>query len=559
MRVELNSLLYQILQIADSGLTRSQFIRNISTLLTDFLNCSDIVQLLKVPDKQLQYELMKFSKRSFSYNILSYEELQKSQPVSNTDSSSGRNKIWLEILEDKFDSTLPFFSARGTFRASSDEILFLKEREGTTPVNPAFTSVLSDVKSLAIIPFLFGNERIGLIQIKNMKHDIFAEFGTDEVEEFAQTLGLIILNHYSKAALQERVKELTCLYSMSMISKQIDILLEDILYRIMELIPPAWQYPEITQSRIILDEFDYSLPEFVAGRNKLSADIVVNGKKRGVLEVVYTEKRDRMDEGPFLKEERKLIDTITNELSIIIKRRETEEEKINLQNQLHHADRLATVGELAAGVAHELNEPMGSIMGFAQLAIKCEELPEQAEKDLQKIVKSSLHAREIIKKLMAFSGATQSEKVITDINHLVEESIYFFKSRCHKEGILLTIFTDTELPLITVDPVQIEQVLTNIIVNAMHVMPQGGKLDIRTGHDDEHVKIIIRDTGSGMSREVSERIFDPFFTTKKAGKGIGLGLSVVKGIIDSHKGHITVASEPGKGTQFEISLPFTNK
>ena len=559
MRVELNSLLYQILQIADSGLTRSQFIRNISTLLTDFLNCSDIVQLLKVPDKQLQYELMKFSKRSFSYNILSYEELQKSQPVSNTDSSSGRNKIWLEILEDKFDSNLPFFSARGTFRASSDEILFLKEREGTTPVNPAFTSVLSDVKSLAIIPFLFGNERIGLIQIKNMKHDIFAEFGTDEVEEFAQTLGLIILNHYSKAALQERVKELTCLYSMSMISKQIDILLEDILYRIMELIPPAWQYPEITQSRIILDEFDYSLPEFVAGRNKLSADIVVNGKKRGVLEVVYTEKRDRMDEGPFLKEERKLIDTITNELSIIIKRRETEEEKINLQNQLHHADRLATVGELAAGVAHELNEPMGSIMGFAQLAIKCEELPEQAEKDLQKIVKSSLHAREIIKKLMAFSGATQSEKVITDINHLVEESIYFFKSRCHKEGILLTIFTDTELPLITVDPVQIEQVLTNIIVNAMHVMPQGGKLDIRTGHDDEHVKIIIRDTGSGMSREVSERIFDPFFTTKKAGKGIGLGLSVVKGIIDSHKGHITVASEPGKGTQFEISLPFTNK
>jgi len=467
--------------------------------------------------------------------------------------------MWLEILEDKFDSTLPFFSARGTFRASSDEILFLKEREGTTPVNPAFTSVLSDVKSLAIIPFLFGNERIGLIQIKNMKHDIFAEFGTDEVEEFAQTLGLIILNHYSKAALQERVKELTCLYSMSMISKQIDILLEDILYQIMELIPPAWQYPEITQSRIILDEFDYSLPEFVAGRDKLSADIVVNGKKRGVLEVVYTEKRDRMDEGPFLKEERKLIDTITNELSIIIKRRETEEEKINLKNQLHHADRLATVGELAAGVAHELNEPMGSIIGFAQLAIKCEELPEQAEKDLQKIIKSSLHAREIIKKLMAFSGATQSEKVITDINFLVEESIYFFKSRCHKEGILLTIFTDTELPLITVDPVQIEQVLTNIIVNAMHVMPQGGKLDIRTGHDDEHVKIIIRDTGSGMSREVSERIFDPFFTTKKAGKGIGLGLSVVKGIIDSHKGYITVASEPGKGTQFEISLPFTNK
>ena len=557
MEIDLTSLLYQILQIANSGLTRSYFLRKISTILTDFFRCTEVVQLLKVHNDQPRYELLKFSRRTFVYNILNFEELKKNHHFKGVDLNKGTDNIWLNILQDKFNSTLPFFTKKGTFWIENLDNLSSIRKHFFEQESVQFSIDAKNCKSLVIIPFLFSNERIGLLQLKNIKKNVFSEYKIEVVEEFAQTLGVIMLNQYSQAALQERVKELTCLYGMSQIAKQIDISLEDLLYRIMELIPPAWQYPEITQTRIILDGFDFSKPEFEEGRHKLWADIVVDGEKRGVIEVVYVEKCPELDEGPFLKEERKLIDTIANELAIIIKRRDTEEEKTDLKNQLHHADRLATVGELAAGVAHELNEPLGSILGFAQLASKSCGLPQQAEKDLEKIVKSSLHAREIVKKLMSFSREAQPEKKKTDINQLVEECIYFFKSRCYKEGIILSVSLEPDLPIITVDPVQIEQVLINIIVNAMQAMPEGGKLDIQTRSNDGNLNIIIKDTGHGMSQEVMEKIFNSFFTTKKIGKGIGLGLSVVKGIIASHNGNIKVESEPGKGTQFEINLPIT--
>ncbi len=557
MKIELNSLLYQILQIANSGRTRSFFLREISTIILDFFKCTEVVQLLKVPNDQPHYELLKLSRKTFVYNILDLEELKKNNNFKGADLNKGKENIWVNILQGKFNSSLPFFTEKGTFwindldNLSSVTKKISKQESVWYPINT------KNCKSLVIVPFLFSKDIIGLLQLKNIKKKLISEFEIEEVEEFAHTLGVILLNQYSQAALQERVKELICLYGMSRVAKQIDISLEDLLYRIMELIPPAWQYPELTQTRIILDGFDFSKPEFEEGQHKLWADIVVKGEKRGVIEVVYVEKCPELDEGPFLREERKLIDTIANELAIIIKRRDAAEEKINLKNQLHHADRLSTVGELAAGVAHELNEPLGSIMGFAQLASKCHGVPQQVEKDLEKIVKSSLHAREIIKRLMSFSKDTLSEKKETNINQLVEESIYFFKSRCHKEGIVLSISLEPDLPIITVDPVQIEQVLVNIIVNAMHAMQGGGKLDIQTRSNDGNLNLIVKDTGHGMNQEVMEKIFDPFFTTKKMGKGIGLGLSVVKGIIASHNGNIKVESEPGKGTRFEVNLPIT--
>lgn len=555
MKIELTSLLYQILQIANSGLTRSYFLQKISASLIDFFKCAEVILLLKVPNDQPRYELLKLSRKIFVYNILNLGELKKNHLFKGANLNNGTENIWMNILQGKFNSSLPFYTNKGTFWIKNLDNFSGGSKETAEQENVWHPINSKNCKSLVIIPFLLSDEKIGLIQLKNIKRNVFSEIEIEVIEEFAQTMGVIMLNQYSQAALQERIKELTCLYNMSQISEPIDLSIEDLLYRIMELIPPACQYPEITQTRILLDGYDYSKPEFQGGRHKLCADIVVNSKKRGVIEVLYTKKCPKLDEGPFLKEERKLIDTIANELAVILKRRDAAEEKINLKNQLHHADRLATVGELAAGVAHEINEPLGSIMGFAQLASKCHGVPQQVEKDLEKIVKSSLHAREIVKKLMSFSRDTLSEKKGTDINQLVEESIYFFKSRCHKEGIELSISLEPDLPIITVDPVQIEQVLVNIIVNAMQAMQAGGKLDIQTGSDDENLNIIVKDTGHGMNSEVIEKIFNPFFTTKKMGKGIGLGLSVVKGIIDSHNGNIKVESEPGKGTQFEINLP----
>ena len=285
------------------------------------------------------------------------------------------------------------------------------------------------------------------------------------------------------------------------------------------------------------------------------ANIVVGGKPRGTVEVGYGEERPPLDEGPFLKEERNLIDTVARELAILIKRREVEEDQFKLQEQLRHADRLATIGQLAAGVAHELNEPLGNILGFAQLARKCPGVPRQADQDIEKIQTASMNAREVIRKMLTFTRPMPPQKKRVSLNQVIEEGLYFFESRCAKKGVQVFRSLSPDLPEVLADPVQLNQVLVNLVINALQAMPRGGTLSIQTVSAAGHLSLIIEDTGIGMSEEIIKHIFTPFFTTKEVGQGTGLGLPVVHGIITSHGGSIDVESKVGCGTRFEIRLP----
>lgn len=361
--------------------------------------------------------------------------------------------------------------------------------------------------------------------------------------------------HDSENALQERVKELTCLYSLAKLAEQPEISLEELIQGIVELLPPAWQYPRITSGRITLDGRTYLSTDFKEGRDILSSSIIVNGENRGVVEVIYVKKRPKFDEGPFLKEERSLIDAVAKQVAIIVERKQTEEDKVRLQEQLRHADRLATIGQLSAGVAHELNEPIASIMGFAQLIKKYPELSEQVKQDVEKIMKASLHAREVVKKLMIFARQMPPQKTQVNLNQVIEEGLYFLESRCAKEGIEVVRFLSPDLPKVIADPAQLTQVLVNIVVNAIQAMPNGGILKIKTDSSGKEVLFSVEDTGVGMSEKVRKQIFLPFFTTKDTGQGTGLGLAVVHGIITSHGGTIDVESKVGGGAKFEIRLP----
>jgi signal transduction histidine kinase len=410
-------------------------------------------------------------------------------------------------------------------------------------------------KTALIIPFSLGKERIGTIGLYCDKNINCTKKEIEFIEDFVHTIGIAVLNQSKQAALLERVKELTCLYGMSRISELSGITREEIIYRILELLPPAWQYPEVCHARIVLDGYEYTTPYITAETDKLTSEIVINGTKRGYIEIIYSEKLHESDEGPFLKEERSLIETISKQLAFLIERIETEEDKKKLQEQLRHADRLATVGELSAGVAHELNEPLATILGFAQLIEKTANLPKRAKADIDKIIKSSLHAREIVKKLMFFSRQMPPNKTSININHVVTDGLYFLESRCTKEGIKLVRHLGKNLPDIIADAIQLNQVIVNIVVNAIQAMPGGGKLEIRTSHSDNYVSLYIRDTGTGMSKDIVRHVFEPFFSTKEIGKGTGLGLSVVHGIVTSHGGKINIESEPGKGTSFEVLLP----
>jgi signal transduction histidine kinase len=259
-----------------------------------------------------------------------------------------------------------------------------------------------------------------------------------------------------------------------------------------------------------------------------------------------------------LAEERSLIDNVAREIAIYYERAQAEEEKASLQEQLRHADRLATIGQLAAGVAHELNEPLGNILGFAQLAKKSRELPIQVEKDLKNIESASLHAREIIKKLMTFARQFPPQKTLVSVNDIVTDGIYFFEARCVKVDVQLNYLLAPDLPMITVDPGQINQVLVNLVVNAIQAMPNGGTLTVETQLAEAGVLIVVEDTGPGISEEITNQIFLPFFTTKDINEGTGLGLAVAHGIVSSHGGTISVETELGRGTRFVIYLPLAN-
>lgn len=363
------------------------------------------------------------------------------------------------------------------------------------------------------------------------------------------------LSQSEKVALRERIKELTCLYDIAQIASQPDKSLEDILQGIVKLLPSAWQYPEATLARLVLDGVSYTTNDFPASYQKQSADVFVNGKPRGFIEIGYVEQKPDLDEGPFLKEERSLLNEVARQSALIIERKQAEEDKLKLYDQLRHADRLATVGMLAAGVAHELNEPLGNILGFAQLAKKCAEVPVSVRQDIEKIEKASLHAREIIQKLLVFARQVPPEKRQVNLNEVIEDGLYFFNARCAKEGIELICNLCPNLPEIVADPVQLNQVLVNLVVNALQSMSGAGRLTVQTQFCDQNVCLIAEDTGPGINEDVLDKIFVPFFTTKDVGHGTGLGLPVVHGIIAAHGGLINVESKIGQGTRFEIRLP----
>lgn len=361
-----------------------------------------------------------------------------------------------------------------------------------------------------------------------------------------------------KAALRERIKELTCLYDIAKIAGRPGMSLDAVLKDIVKILPLALQYPRAACARLIFDGTAYTSRRFSEPCRMQFADIVISHQPRGRIEIGYGEPLPDSEDKLFLPEEQSLINEVAHQVALIIECKQAEEDRLRLCDQLRHADRLATIGMLSAGIAHELNEPLGNILGFAQLAMKCPRLPEAAKRDIEKIEKASLHARQIIQKLLVFTGQVPAEKKPVNLNEVVEDGLYFLYARCAKEGIELVCDCCPTLPVVLADPVQLNQVLVNLVVNALQAVSGPGKITVRTEAAGRSVRLIVQDTGPGMPPEVLDKIFVPFFTTKDIGQGTGLGLPVVHGIITAHGGTIHVESCVGRGTCFEIHLPAQN-
>jgi PAS domain S-box-containing protein len=228
-----------------------------------------------------------------------------------------------------------------------------------------------------------------------------------------------------------------------------------------------------------------------------------------------------------------------------------------MDKYLARTEKLASIGQLASGVAHEINNPLGVIQCYANLIAKSQPPDAQILSDVGIIRKHTDQCRSVVEALLNFSRATEPSKTKVAFNTCTGEVVSVLDLQLQKNRCTIDCQFGRSLPPITADANQIKQVLMNLLINASQAMPDGGRISVRTGlsADAEALSLTIADTGQGIAPENIDRIFDPFYTTKGPEKGTGLGLSVSYGIIQQHGGHIDVESTPGRGTRFSIRLP----
>jgi len=247
-----------------------------------------------------------------------------------------------------------------------------------------------------------------------------------------------------------------------------------------------------------------------------------------------------------------------NSMADSIKERD-ERLKEYVEQEIMKSERLAMVGQLAAGVAHEINNPLGSILIYSHLLLEDLEEKDSRRENLEKIVNQATRCKDIVKGLLDFSRQTEPEMKLSDINKIVNEVLSLVERQAMFHNIKITKRLSESLPSVTIDDAQIQQVFINIVLNAAEAMERQGELIIETSSDGKFIKAKFTDTGCGISEENIEKLFEPFFSTKTKGHRIGLGLSISYGIVKKHNGEIIVESEVGKGSTFTIRLPMNEK
>lgn len=539
----------RVLRYANRGVPRIDFLRKISSLLLEFSGCDAIELHLRDGGVHYKWDAMRGDERNFRFQVIT--QGAHSAPIGP--SEMGAHDLINRLKNREYDSALPFFTAAGSFwTGDASQQLDIPPSAG----KPAITlRIGGPYPSVVLIPFLVDDETTGILGLKSQKRDFMDRDAVEFYEGLAQTLGLAVADRRAQAALRERIKELTCLYGIALLTARPGITLDDFLLGVVKLLPAAWQFPDVACAQIVLDGKGFTTQRFETAIHAQKVDVVVKNESRGFVEIRYVAEKPEFAEGPFLREEQHLIDAVVRQVALVVEQHQAQQERTRLQAQLRHADRLATIGQLSAGVAHELNEPLGNILGFAQLAQKTQDLPDQTRQDIGKIITASMHAREVIRKLMLFARQTPPNKSQVDLNQIVQDGLFFLESRCAKGGVGLVRQLAPQLPEITADPAQIHQVLVNLVVNAIQAMPDGGTLSVTTTATDGHVTLSVEDTGIGMPDEVLKKVFLPFFTTKDVDQGTGLGLSVVHGIVSAHGGTISVESTLGKGSRFIVRLP----
>ncbi|APQ18373.1 sensor histidine kinase [Maribacter hydrothermalis] len=353
--------------------------------------------------------------------------------------------------------------------------------------------------------------------------------------------------------LKERVKELTCLYEVTSIIANSDYnQLQTSLEAIVYCLKRAWQFDKVAEAHIKVGEYEVKSDDYKSDMVALSSNIKVFNKIEGEVIVAYPSKIYSVKD--FLNEEQILLNNVALDIGNLIERKHIRDSEAHTKRQMERADRLHILGEITAGIAHELNTPLANILGFAELLTE-KITDKDATRDLEKIMDSAIFSREIVKKLMFFACEMPQEMKMVKLIPVVTNVLKLLEPSLRTKKLKLKKFIDNERMELRADTVQLTQVLFNLIMNAIYYSPEGSTVDVTILDTVHTISIQIADQGKGIDTDVADKVFEPFFTTKPIGEGSGLGLSVVHGIITSHKGKITHKPNTPKGTIFTVDFP----
>lgn len=369
----------------------------------------------------------------------------------------------------------------------------------------------------------------------------------------------------SEAALAERAKEFGILYELGRIIENKERSIEETLEQAVRLFPGGWQFSESAVGSITYGTQHYMTGNLDQCISTMSASLVVGEETVGSVAIGYMETFPEAFEGPFLKEERALIDMIASHLADFIERSQAQKQQDALEQQLHQAQRIESVGRLAGGVAHDFNNMLGVILGNVDIVLEELDSSHPNYGDLLDIQAAAQRAADLTRQLLAFARKQTINPRILNLNETIEGMTSMLR-RLIGENIDLKWKPTAMQPYVRMDPGQIDQMLVNLVINARDAIQVGGRVVIETdlvNFDEkdqyleivpgEYVSLSVSDDGVGMDEETRAAIFEPFFTTKP--QGTGLGLATVYGIVRQNGGFIDVFSEPGQGATLRLYLP----
>lgn len=354
--------------------------------------------------------------------------------------------------------------------------------------------------------------------------------------------------------LKERIKELTCLYEVSSIIANTDFeTLEQTLKAIVFSLKKAFQYPNKTDVIIDCGEVSIGNYELIEEDLTIFSDIRIFNQTKGRI-VVHLDTANAKEIN-FLKEEQLLLNSVALKVGNLLERVEIQKNETSLKRQMEHADRLSILGEITAGIAHELNTPLANILGYAELLKNDLDEDSKLSQDVDKIIKNAIFSREVVKKLMFFACEMPQEMKRVNIVPHIKNAINLLDATFKKEQVKYIIKIEDQELWLKADPIQLTQIFFNLLINAIYFSPKGGLITIEAHKTKKDIILKISDEGKGFTESDLDKVFQPFYSTKPTGDGSGLGLSVVHGIVASHKGTITAENNVNKGAVFTITLP----